>query len=98
LKKLLSLWMSGKGIAPPVRQQVLGKGYPVFSWYSIMAGMGIFPDLAALHAPQGKENTYRLTDIDNLLDRSALNYRDHREVLENIPPRRTNDSLQVYFW
>src|SRR3984885_8476672 len=30
LKQLLSLWMSGKGIAPPVRQQMLGKGYPVF--------------------------------------------------------------------
>ena len=90
--------MSGKGIAPPVRQQVLGKGYPVFSWYSIMSGMGIFPDPAALHAPKGKEDAYRMTDIDNLLDRSALNYRDHREVLENIPPRRNSDSLQVYFW
>jgi hypothetical protein len=98
LKHLLSLWMSGKGIAPPVRQQVLGKGYPVFSWYSIMAGMGIFPDAATLHAPAAAENAYRLTAIDNLLDRSELNYRDHREVLENIPPRRQGDSLQIYFW
>jgi hypothetical protein len=39
-----------------------------------------------------------MSDIDNLLDRSELNYRDHREVLENIPPRRKTDSLQVYFW
>jgi len=98
LKHLLSLWMSGKGIAPPVRQQALGKGYPVFSWYSIMAGMGIFPDAAILHAPAAAESTYRLTAIDNLLDRSELNYRDHREVLQNIPPRRTTDSLQIYFW
>jgi 2-polyprenyl-6-methoxyphenol hydroxylase-like FAD-dependent oxidoreductase len=98
LKQLLNVWMSGKGIAPPVRQQMLGKGYPVFSWYSIMAGMGIFPDPDTLHAPQGKEAKYRMGDIDNLLERSALNYRDHREVLENIPPRRRGDSLQVYFW
>lgn len=98
LKQLLSLWMSGKGIAPPVRRQVLGKGYPVFSWYSIMAGMGIFPDPATLHAPKSGEDPYRLSDIDNLLDRSELNYRDHRAVLENIPPRRKSDSLQVYFW
>jgi hypothetical protein len=90
--------MSGRGIAPPVRQQALGKGYPVFSWYSIMAGMGIFPDPTTLRAPQGKEAVYRMTDIDNLLDRSAQNYRDHREVLANIPPRRASDSLQVYFW
>jgi hypothetical protein len=98
LKQLLSLWMSGKGIGPPVRRQVLGKGYPVFSWYAIMAGMGIFPDAAALHEPNGTENAYRMTAIDNLLDRSAQNYRDHREVLENIPPRRMGDSLQLYFW
>jgi Tryptophan halogenase len=98
LKQLLNLWMSGKGIAPPVRQQNLGKGYPVFSWYSIMAGMGIFPDSSSLHAPQGKEAAYRLSDIDDLLDRSELNYRDHRDVLKNIPPRRRSDSLQVYFW
>jgi len=98
LKQLLSLWMSGKGIGPPVRRQVLGRGYPVFSWYSIMAGMGIFPEVGDLHPAQGKENTYRVAEIDNLLDRSAANYRDHREVLMNIPPRRTAESLQVYFW
>jgi 2-polyprenyl-6-methoxyphenol hydroxylase-like FAD-dependent oxidoreductase len=98
LKQLLSLWMSGKSIAPPVRQQVLGKGYPVFSWYSIMAGMGIFPDPEALRAPQANETAYRMAEIDNLLDRSVVNYRDHREVLMNIPPRRTGESLQVYFW
>ncbi|MGC1521437.1 MAG: hypothetical protein WA803_07855, partial [Steroidobacteraceae bacterium] len=69
-----------------------------FSWYSIMAGMGIFPDPHTLHAPQGTEAKYRMSDIDNLLDRSALNYRDHREMLENIPPPRKTDSLQVYFW
>jgi 2-polyprenyl-6-methoxyphenol hydroxylase-like FAD-dependent oxidoreductase len=98
LKQLLSLWMSGKGIAPPVRKQMLGRGYPVFSWYSIMAGMGIFPEPGTLHPPQGKENAYRVSEIDNLLDRSAANYRDHREVLNSIPPRRENETLQVYFW
>jgi hypothetical protein len=60
--------------------------------------MGIFPEIDDLHAPQGKENAYRISEIDNLLDRSAANYRDHREVLMNIPPRRNGESLQVYFW
>jgi hypothetical protein len=98
LQRLLSLWMSGKGIAPAVRQQALGKGYPVFSWYSILAGMGIFPDRAVLRPPTAAEAAYRLTDIDDLLERSAQNYPGHREVLGNIPPRRVGDSLQVYFW
>ena len=98
LKQLLSLWMSGKGVAPAVRSQALGKGYPVFSWYSIMAGMGIFPDREALRPPQGAEARFRIAEIDDLLDRSAANYPDHREVLQNIPPRPKRESLQAYFW
>jgi hypothetical protein len=98
LKQLLNLWMSGNSIAPMVRKQALGRGYPVFSWYSIMAGMGIFPDPGDLHAPTAEERTYGIAEIDNLLERSAANYRDHREVLDNIPPRRGGQSLQVYFW
>ncbi len=98
LKQLLNLWMSGNSIAPHVRQQSLGRGYPVFSWYSIMSGMGIFPDAAARHAPTAEERTFGIAEIDNLLERSAANYRDHREVLARIPPRRKGRSLQVYFW
>jgi hypothetical protein len=40
LKKLYSLWMNGKSIVPALRQQLIGRGYPVFSWYALMAGMG----------------------------------------------------------
>ena len=98
LKQLLNLWMSGKSIAPPVKQQVLGRGYPVFSWYAIMAGMGIFPDPTALRAPNGNESAYRVADIDDLLERSAANYPDHRQALRHIAPRRAGSSLQVYFW
>ena len=90
--------MAGKSIAPGVRQQAIGAGYPVFSWYSIMAGMGIFPDAGALRAPTAEEGRYSLAEIDNLLDRSVVNYRPHREVLLGIPPRDTAESLQVYFW
>jgi 2-polyprenyl-6-methoxyphenol hydroxylase-like FAD-dependent oxidoreductase len=98
LKQLLSLWMSGNSIAPMVRKQALGRGYPVFSWYSLMSGMGVFPDASTLHAPTAAEGTYGIAEIDNLLERSAANYRDHREVLANIPPRRNGQTLQVYFW
>jgi hypothetical protein len=98
LQQLLSLWMSGKGIAAAVRQQALGKGYPVVSWYSLMAGMGIFPDQHTLRAPTSGDPIYSLTAIDDLLERSSLNYRNHRDELENIPRRRQGDSLQIYFW
>src|SRR5262249_19105338 len=55
LKQLLNLWMSGRGIQAPVRQQQLGKGYPVFSWYSLLSGMGIFPDPKDLRPANAQE-------------------------------------------
>jgi hypothetical protein len=90
--------MTGKSIAAPVTQQVLGKGYPVFSWYSIMAGMGIFPDPRDLRRPTAQEARYSLEEIDDLLERSSLNYPDHAQALASIAPRRTDPSLQIYFW
>ena len=98
LKKLYSLWMGGKSIAPGVGQQVIGKGYPVFSWYALMAGMGIFPDPRELRPPTAQDARYNLAEIDNLLERSASNYPDHGSALERIAPRRTDPTLQIYFW
>jgi tryptophan 6-halogenase len=98
LKKLYSLWMAGKSIAPSVRQQALGKGYPVFSWYSIMAGMGIFPDAHELREPTAEEARFSMAEIDNLMTRSCANYPAHRDALGHIAPRRTDPSLQIYFW
>ena len=98
LKKLYSAWMGGKSIAPGVSQQVIGKGYPVFSWYAIMAGMGIFPDAHSLRAPTASELRYNMAEIDNLLARSSANYPDHRASLAKIGPRRTDPALQIYFW
>jgi hypothetical protein len=39
-----------------------------------------------------------MAEIDDLLDRSQENYPDHASVLGQIPPRRTDPSLQLYFW
>ncbi len=96
LKELYALWLSGRGILEPVARQSLGKGYPVLSWYSIMAGMGCFPP--QLRAPTENEGRYDLEEIDNLLERSALNFRPQRELVKSIPPKVREKSLQVYFW
>jgi hypothetical protein len=98
LRQLFGLWMSGKSIASAVRRQQLGKGYPVFSWYAIMAGMGIFPDAADLHAPSADEARYSMAEIDDLLARSSRHFRDHAAQLADIPPRRSGPSLQIYLW
>jgi 2-polyprenyl-6-methoxyphenol hydroxylase-like FAD-dependent oxidoreductase len=98
LKKLYSLWMNGKSIVAGVRQQVLGRGYPLFSWYALMAGMGVFPDPPDLRVPSADEARYKLDEIDDLLRRSATNYPDHKSTLTQIPPRRHAPALQAYYW
>jgi len=98
LLRLYAIWMAGKSIAPDVGRQVIGKGYPVFSWYCIMSGMGIFPDRKDLRPATTAEGRYSMEEIDNLLDRSAQNFRPQREMLTNIPPKNRERALQIYFW
>jgi hypothetical protein len=97
LKQLYSMWTTGQSIGPGVLKQAIGKGYPLVSWYAIMAGMGIFPDARELRAPIAAAALENMVGIDDLLERSAANYRDHGTVLANIPPRR-GGSLKFYQW
>ncbi|HEY7889567.1 MAG TPA: tryptophan halogenase family protein [Steroidobacteraceae bacterium] len=98
LKKLYATWMAGKSIVPGLRAQAIGHGYPIVSWYSIMAGMGIFPHAGDLRSPTAREARYDMAKIDDLLHRSSGNYPHHREALEHIPVRRESPALQLYLW
>jgi tryptophan 6-halogenase len=97
LLQLYALWMSGRGIADPVGRQELGRGYPIFSWYCLLAGVGIFPDRDKLRPPREQEH-YGMAEVDNLIERSALNFRDQRKVLADIPRKKAQSSLQIYYW
>ena len=68
------------------------------SWYSLLAGMGLFPDPQELRPPTPDEAQHSLAAIDNLLDRSAQNYPDQRALLQAIPLKPKEDSLQLYLW
>ena len=96
LKQLYSLWLSGRGILAEVARQELGKGYPVLSWYCILAGMGCFPQ--QVRPPTAAEAAFNVAEIENLIARSALNFRPQREVLQAIPKKPAEAALQIYFW
>jgi tryptophan 6-halogenase len=68
------------------------------SWYALLAGVGLFPDADQLHPPTADEARHSLAAIDNLLERSALNFPDHRELLKSIPAKSRERSLQLYLW
>lgn len=98
LQRLLRTWLSSRPIAGGLQQGSYGRGYPVMSWYCLLAGMGLFPDLRQEHAAAPGKLRHSLAAIDNLLERSATNFPGHRELLADIPPRPTEASLQLYLW
>jgi hypothetical protein len=44
------------------------------------------------------EKRYSMEEIDNLLQRSAQNFKSQRDVLMKIPKKVDERSLQIYFW
>jgi 2-polyprenyl-6-methoxyphenol hydroxylase-like FAD-dependent oxidoreductase len=95
LRKLYSLWHSGKSIAPAVRTVQI---FPVMSWYGILSGMGVFPDPNSLRPPAAQEARYNLAEVDELMNRCVRNFFYHREALQHASPSRNQLTLQLYFW
>ena len=97
LQRLLKTWLASRPIIGGIKQGRFGRGYPVMSWYSLLAGMGLFPDPEEMQ-PSATKPLHDLAAIDNLIERSAMNFPDHRELLQNIPLKPKESSLQLYLW
>ena len=84
LQGLLRTWLSSQPIAPGIENGSFGIGGNVLSWYCLLAGVGLFPEVdpARTAAAKGAD----LEGIDNLLQRSTPNFPDHRAWLRDIPP------------
>ncbi len=98
LKLLLNHWLASRPIVPGLKKGQFGHGYPTMSWYSLLAGMGVFPEDANLRTPTALEAQHDLAGVDNLIERSALNFPDHRACLGKIPAKVNERSLQMYLW
>jgi len=98
LQGVLMTWMSRKPLAAGLKAGRFGQGYPIVSWYALLAGMGIFPDAHDLEPPTAHQARHRLDEVDDFVARSAMNFPDHRELLADIPPRIGDKSLQLYLW
>jgi len=92
LQALLRTWLSARPIAPDIESGRIGTGYAVLSWYCMLAGVGLFPDVDPARTASLQGGGGVLEGIDDLIRRSALNFPDHRAWLRDIPPHaeRTN--------
>lgn len=98
LQAVLTTWLSRQPLTAGLRAGRFGGGYPIVSWYALLAGMGVFPDPQDLQPPTAHQARHRLDAVDDFVARSALNFPDHRELLAEIPPRLGDKTLQLYLW
>lgn len=98
LEQLLRTWLASRPLIPGLKKGSFGRGYPTMSWYSLLAGMGLFPQAGDMRPPTAAEAQHSLPAIDNLIERSAMNFPDHRTLLQAIPPRPNENALQIYMW
>ena len=83
LQVLLRTWLAAQPIAPGIENGSIGTGYPALSWYCLLAGVGLFPEVDPARAAQGSGGD--LAGIADLIERSALNFPEHRARLRDIP-------------
>ncbi|MBA4217593.1 MAG: tryptophan 7-halogenase [Proteobacteria bacterium] len=98
LQGVLMTWLSRKPLAAGLKAGRFGAGYPIVSWYALLAGMGILPDASEMRPPTPHEARHRLDAVDDFVARSARNFPDHRDLLAHIPPRVGDKTLQLYLW
>ena len=78
LKQIFQVWIEAKDLGAEIRRQDIERYYPIASWYSLLAGMGTFPDIGPATGPD------LLAPMDDFMRRCALNFRDHRTELESM--------------
>ncbi len=86
LQALLRTWIASRPIAPGINSGAIGTGYAAMSWYCLLAGVGLFPAAANMRPPTAAEAQFNVDGIARLIERSALNFPDHRAFLKAIPP------------
>jgi 2-polyprenyl-6-methoxyphenol hydroxylase-like FAD-dependent oxidoreductase len=93
LRLLLGTWRSAQPIAPGIENGSIGNGYATLSWYCLLAGVGLFPEVDPVRAAAARGAGGDLEGIDNLIQRSTPNFPDHRAWLRDIPPHAERASL-----
>lgn len=98
LRSLYARWAANDAtLVADIRKQSIGLGYPVVSWYCLLAGMGMFPHGQPLLPVGANAPMHAMEPVDNFLQGSVPNFRDQREMLQHIAPAPP-EPLQVYLW
>lgn len=86
LKSLFGTWLQGQDMSAEVIRQDIERYYPVGSWYALMAGMGLFPNVAPASVVDAAVFARQRTEMKEFMRRCALNFRPQAEVLAAMSP------------
>ncbi|WP_426208337.1 tryptophan halogenase family protein [Massilia sp. TWP1-3-3] len=87
LKGIFGTWLQAKDLSAELVRQDLERYYPVGSWYALMAGMGVFPAARVASAQEASGHAEQRAQMREFLRRCALNFRDHKLVLQEMVGR-----------
>lgn len=82
LKTIMTAWFRAQDLDEMIAQLGIGGCYSSLSWHCLFAGYGTFPPDDRLRAPEADIVQHDLAQIDDFLRRCALNFCDHRDVLD----------------
>lgn len=79
LRSIFECWFSGGDMREEIRSRDIGRYYTDMSWQAMLSGYGHFP--SKLRQAEAAEKRFDIDIIDDFIERSALNFRPHREAL-----------------
>jgi hypothetical protein len=81
---IINCWLSGGDLTSEIESKKLTSYYPPFSWVCMFAGYGIYPTLSDKVQSNGAAQQYDLTEVDEFIRRSAINYPQHALCLAQL--------------
>jgi hypothetical protein len=84
LRHILQCWVSGADLRQEIERQQIGRYFPSISWHCLLAGYGLFPEQSQLKPGNAEALKYNLASIRDFVQRCALNYQPHQEVLQKL--------------
>lgn len=82
LKAMMTAWFRAQDMDAVIADLDIGGYYASLSWHCLFAGYGTFPPDARMTPPGEDITRYDMAQIDEFLRRCALNFQDHRTLLD----------------
>jgi hypothetical protein len=84
LKAVVTSWFTGSDLSAEISRLDITKYYSAISWHSLLAGYGVFPDETKISPPGNDIMLHDMSEVDNFLNRCAMNFNDHADILAEI--------------